>query len=518
MNGATTRPSGSSPVAAAPVPSWATSRDAFVWRSFGDGLDDRAAGSGRMRVGLVRQVAYVAIDLTMVCLGGLLAFWFTFTLQAADSGFSTATPIFFAHLAAPAYPGFLLLYSALTVLACKSQHLYRTPKEQTAMQESFAVFKAVGVATALLVLFIFTSDNRQIARGVVAAAGGFNVFTLSGWRYAKRCYVFYRARHGATASRVLIVGAGSAARAFAGWLEANRHLGYFVCGFLDGNPNKGNRVLGCVADLRRIALAEFVDQLFIPLPADREVVKQVFREAQRLRLDLNVVPDVYDGLGWHAPVHSVGGFPVLELHSQPIPAFGLAIKRGVDLVLGSLFLLLATPLLAIAATWIALDSPGPILYSALRVGKKGKKFSCYKLRTMVVGADEQKRNLRASNQRIGPFFKIDNDPRITRAGAWLRRFSLDELPQIFNVILGHMSLVGPRPHPLDDFELYGVEDLRRLDVKPGITGLWQVRARGNPSFDTSMALDLEYIENWSLALDARILLKTVPIVLRGEGR
>jgi exopolysaccharide biosynthesis polyprenyl glycosylphosphotransferase len=518
MNGAATRRSGSSPLAAARVPSWATPRDAFVWRPFNDGLGDRAPGSGRVRAGLVRQMAYVAIDLTMVCLGGLLAFWFTFALQGTGAAFSTATPIFFAHLAAPAYPGFLLLYSALTVLACKSQHLYRTPKEQSAIQETFAVFKAVGLATALLVLFIFTSDNRQIARGVVVVAGVVNVLTLVGWRYAKRRYVFHRALHGATASRVLIVGAGKSARAFASWLEANRHLGYFVCGFLDANPDKSTRVLGRISDLRRIALAGFVDQVFVPLPADRELVKQVFREVRRLRLDLNVVPDVYDGLGWHAPVHSVGGFPVLELHSQPIPAFGLAIKRFLDLVLGSLFVLLAAPLLAVAAAWITLDSPGPILYSALRVGKKGKKFSCYKLRTMVVGADEQKQGLRSSNQRVGPFFKIENDPRITRAGAWLRRFSIDELPQLFNVILGHMSLVGPRPHPLDDFELYSVEDLRRLDIKPGITGLWQVSARRDPSFDTSMALDLEYIENWSLALDATILLKTLPIVFRGEGR
>ncbi len=200
------------------------------------------------------------------------------------------------------------------------------------------------------------------------------------------------------------------------------------------------------------------------------------------------------------------------------PAFGLAAKRLLDVVLGSLGLVLSAPIVGLAAVWIALDSTGPVFYSALRVGWKGKNFRCYKLRTMVVDADAAKEELRmSSNERNGPFFKMENDPRITSAGVWLRRFSIDELPQFLNVIRGDMSLVGPRPHPLDDFELYRPQDLRRLEVKPGVTGLWQVTARRDPSFETNMALDLEYIEKWSLGLDARILLKTLPVVLRAEG-
>jgi len=511
MNGTATRRSPSPP-----VPNWASPRQFSAWPSVGDDVAARAS-SGRVRVGLLRQVTYVAIDVAMVCLGGGLVFWLTFGLQSTIGASVLSVVNFFEHVSAAAYPGFLLLYAALIVLACKSQHLYRTPKELSAIEETFTVAKAVGLATALLVLFIFTSGNREISRVVVTYAGALNVLTLGGWRYGKRRYVLRRALRGESASRVLIVGAGKSGRAFAAWLEANRQLGYSVCGFLDAQPNGDARVLGSVHDLRRVALAEFVDQLFVALPADRELVKEVFLEARRLRLDLNVVPDLYDGLGWHAPVHSIGGFPLLELHGQPIPAFGLAVKRILDVLLGSLVLILAAPILGLAALWISLDSPGPVLYSALRVGKKGKKFRCYKLRTMIANADEKKEVLRSSNERSGPFFKLENDPRITRSGAWLRKFSIDELPQVVNVILGDMSLVGPRPHPLDDFELYRVEDLRRLDVKPGLTGLWQVTARRDPSFETSMTLDLQYIECWSLALDARILLKTLPVVLRGEG-
>jgi exopolysaccharide biosynthesis polyprenyl glycosylphosphotransferase len=290
-----------------------------------------------------------------------------------------------------------------------------------------------------------------------------------------------------------------------------------VCGFLDAHPNGDARVLGSIHDLKKVALEQFVDQLFVTLPTDREVVKEIWVEARRLRLTLIVVPDIYDGLGWRAPIRAIGGFPTIELHGQPIPAFGLAVKRLLDVVVATSGLILAAPLLAVAAVWIRLDSPGPVLYSAMRVGKKGRKFRCYKMRTMVEEADAQKEKLRGENERSGPFFKMANDPRVTRCGRWMRKHSIDELPQLMNVLRGEMSLVGPRPHPLDDYERYTLEHLRRLDVKPGVTGLWQVRARRDPSFDKTMTLDLDYIENWSLRMDFGILLKTIPAVLRADG-
>jgi exopolysaccharide biosynthesis polyprenyl glycosylphosphotransferase len=276
--------------------------------------------------------------------------------------------------------------------------------------------------------------------------------------------------------------------------------------------------LGSIRDLKKVALEQFADQLFVTLPADREVVKEICVEARRLRLNLNVVPDIYDGLGWHAPLRSIGGFPVIELHGRPIPAFGLAVKRVIDVVVASVGLILVAPVLAFAALWIRLDSRGPVIYSALRVGKKGKKFRCHKLRTMVNDADAHKEKLRKANERNGPFFKMENDPRVTRCGRLLRKYSIDEVPQLVNVLRGNMSLVGPRPHPVDDYERYTFEHLRRLDVKPGITGLWQIKARRDPSFDATMMLDLDYIENWSLRMDLGILLKTIPAVLRADGR
>lgn len=464
--------------------------------------------------GLPVQIAYATIDAFFVLMSSAIVFWLRF---------GVANPLgrqrdLFASLSGRTYLSFFLLYSALVILCCISQRLYSTPRDRGFMAETVMVIKAVCVATTLLVFFIFASGNKDISRLVISGAGAINVLTLSGWRATKRHFLMRRTAAGHGISRVLIVGAERQGRALARWLEENRHLGYGVCGFLDAHPNGDARVLGSLRDLRAVALSHFIDELFITLPSDRELVKEMVLEARQLRLGLKIVPDLYDGLGWRAPLHMIGGFPVMDLHWQPIPTLGLALKRAMDILFALVGLALVSPILAIAALWILFDSPGPVVYAALRVGKKGRKFRCYKLRTMVEDADQHKEILRHKNEREGPFFKMSKDPRITRSGQWLRRFSIDELPQLINVLLGDMSLVGPRPHPVDDFERYTPENLRRLDVKPGVTGLWQVTARCDPSFETNMALDLDYIENWSLHLDIQILLKTLPEVLRGAGR
>jgi exopolysaccharide biosynthesis polyprenyl glycosylphosphotransferase len=512
MNGTATRRA-----AAAPAPEWMPGIVVETWPPAEPAHAARAR-SASARGGLARQATYAAIDFALVCLGGASAFWVRFGFANPFGATTLSLNGFSGQMTVRTYPGFLVLYAAMMVLACISQDLYRTARELSALEESTKVAKAVGLATSLLALFIFTSGNKEISRVVVAGAGALNVVTLAGWRYGKRRYVLGRASHGFGVSRVLIVGAGMMGRNFAAWLSENRQLGFHVCGFLDAHPNGDPRVLGSFQDLRRVALGQFVDQLFITLPADREVVKEMFLEARQLRLNLNVVPDLYDGLAWRAPVQSIGGFPVIQLHGQPIPIFGLAVKRVMDVMGATLGLVAAAPLLALAAAWIYFDSPGPVFYSALRVGRKGRKFRCFKLRTMVAEAEAQKECLRGANERSGPCFKMENDPRITRCGRWLRKYSVDELPQLVNVLRGEMSLVGPRPHPMDDFARYNIEHLRRLDVKPGVTGLWQVTSRRDPSFEATMAQDLKYIQTWSLRLDVQVLLRTAAVVLEGEGQ
>ncbi len=216
------------------------------------------------------------------------------------------------------------------------------------------------------------------------------------------------------------------------------------------------------------------------------------------------------------------GLPVQLFRTAAVPKprvsqLALLAKRAIDIVLAAFGLIAVSPLLAVISAVIKLDSPGPALYSAPRAGKHGRTFVCFKFRTMIDHADRLKEKLRTKNERQGAFFKMVRDPRVTRVGRVLRRYSLDEIPQLWNVLIGDMSLVGPRPHPLDDFKFYVPQDLRRLDVTPGITGLWQVTARTDPSFQRNMALDLEYIERWTLSMDVRILYKTIFAVVRGTG-
>jgi exopolysaccharide biosynthesis polyprenyl glycosylphosphotransferase len=463
------------------------------------------------------QVLYVLADASFILLNGFAIYVLRFA-YGAPTGLLRGE-----RLNLPAYPsyseylGFLLLYGVLILLLFQSQDLYRTARTRSALDETLAVFNAVLIATLLLTVFIYLSNVKIISRLVVGGSAVLNVVTLSAWRLWRRRVVERRLARGIGTRNVLIVGAGKVGQALANYFDANQRLGFVIKGFLDETHNADPRLLGGIEDLSRIARAHFVDEVFITIPSARDLVRAVALEARRNRLDVKVVPELYGGLAWRAPLEYLGDFPVMSLHREPIPVLGLIAKRAIDVVGAALGLLMLSPLLAVIAIAIRLDSSGPVLYRSPRVGKKGRRFTCYKFRSMISNADELKDSLRNLNQRQGPTFKISHDPRITRLGRFLRQTSLDELPQLWNVLRGEMSLVGPRPHPTDDFAQYQLEHLRRLDVTPGITGLWQVSARRAPSFERNLALDLQYIENWNLWLDLKILLKTIPAVVAGNG-
>lgn len=490
-----------------------------VWSdpaSYSDRPTQRAPGR-HFRGGRRIQLLYALIDVWAVVTNGVIAFLLRFAhagpLQWFKGKFGLA-----AGLPYIGYEGFLFLYVGLILLFCDWQDLYRTPRMRSAFEESTAVVKAVSLATLLLTAFIFIFGNKFISRIVVAICLFLNAASLAAWRYAKRQIVIHRAMNGIGLRNAAIIGAGRVGRELARQLEENKLLGYEFKGFLDGNHSGDPRTLGKIEDLLRIAKSQFLDDVFITIPSERELVKWVVLEAQKQRLNIKVVPELYDGLCWNAPIQHVGDFPVMEVHWKAIPTLGLFVKRVFDISLSLSGLVLFSPLFLVLAAAIKLDSCGPALYRSRRVGKKGRPFTCVKFRTMVFNAEEMKESLRHRNERKGPFFKISNDPRITRLGKFLRNYSLDELPQLWNVLKGDMSLVGPRPHPLDDFQQYSLDHFCRLDVKPGITGLWQVKARHDPSFETNMKLDLEYIENWDLSLDLRILMLTIPVVFQGRGQ
>jgi exopolysaccharide biosynthesis polyprenyl glycosylphosphotransferase len=483
-----------------------------------NGRDPKSSWVLRAPGGRWIQIAYVLMDVLLVSFVAAVVFYLRFAPDRSAVLSRLRLSGLREYLASGPYLGFLVVYLALIVLFCQSQHLYRTLRSRSPLAESYAVIKAVAMATFLLTAFLYLSGTTTISRLVVGFTGLLGAFALASWRLWKHEIVKQRVARGYGARNVLIVGAGRIGRALAQHLSENKQLGYVVKGFLDQNKNGDPRVLGRTEDLSKVALAHFIDEVFITIPSQRAVVASVTLEARRHRLGVKVVPELYDGLGWHAPIRYVGDFPIMELHWEPIPGPGLLVKRLLDVTLSLVGLIVLMPLFALIALAIKLDTPGPAIYRQKRIGKKGRIFDFYKFRTMVWNAEGLKERLLHLYERDGPFFKISEDPRVTRLGRFLRRYSLDELPQLWNVLTGDMSLVGPRPHPLDDFEKYGLEHLRRLDVKPGITGLWQVTARQDPSFTTNMALDLEYIENWNLIMDLKILVQTIPATLRGDGQ
>jgi exopolysaccharide biosynthesis polyprenyl glycosylphosphotransferase len=245
----------------------------------------------------------------------------------------------------------------------------------------------------------------------------------------------------------------------------------------------------------------------------RDVMKEVRADGVNLCAD----PDIYERLVWNLPVDYIGQFPIVRLDSGQVRESGFLLKRIFDIVFSALILVLLSPVLLAIAIAIKLDSLGPVLYSSERVGKMGCVFRCAKFRTMVWDADVRRCDVIKLNERDGVLFKIADDPRVTRLGRFLRKYSLDELPQFFNVLCGDMSVVGPRPPLANEVREYNLSHLRRLDVLPGITGLWQVQARQDPSFDSYISLDLAYIEWWSMWLDFKIIVRTIGVVFSGTG-
>jgi exopolysaccharide biosynthesis polyprenyl glycosylphosphotransferase len=338
--------------------------------------------------------------------------------------------------------------------------------------------------------------------------------TLSRWL---RQFVWKRRRRQTESRKILIIGGGPIARSIAQALRNDPLRRTTVCGFVDNDLPLSPAVLGRIADLDWLARSEFIDEVILALPGQPAQAREAAEAAFRNHLDIRAVPDLPPGPWPDSGVDRIGDVPIVTLHREPLPSAALFLKRLLDVTGAAIGLVLASPLMAMVALLIRLGSHGPVVYAAERTGAKGRRFRCYKFRSMVSDAEHLKEDLRARNQRHGPIFKMDDDPRITRVGHIIRRYSLDELPQLWNVLRGEMSLVGPRPHPIDEVNHYELQQFRRLDVKPGITGLWQITARDCPSFELNMHLDLTYIENWSLLLDLRILASTVRVLFVPEG-
>jgi len=324
--------------------------------------------------------------------------------------------------------------------------------------------------------------------------------------------------------RVLIIGAGEVGRTVMRNLIAQPDLGYRVIGFLDDDPIKSEsdigpiKALGNLDNLPQTIQDNAIDQVIITLPWQyhRKTVRLV-ADAEQAGVRARVVPDLFQLSLGGVDVEAINGIPLISIKESALIGFNQAVKRALDLTLGGLAMILLSPFWLAIAVGIKLDSPGPVFFRQERVGKDGKTFTVFKFRSMYQDAEERLEKLRAHNEADGPLFKMKDDPRRTRVGRFIRKTSLDETPQLINVLRGEMSIVGPRPGLPSEVAQYQEWHRKRLEVQPGITGLWQVSGRSNLTFDEMVMLDIYYAENWSVGMDLRIMLRTVPQVLFGEG-
>jgi len=272
-------------------------------------------------------------------------------------------------------------------------------------------------------------------------------------------------------------------------------------------------------DLYEQFKTKVVDEVFIHLPDySREKIEELIIKLESMGVTVHVNIDYFNNVLAHKTTESFAGFTVLSYEASTFDYRRLLIKRIMDIfgsLVGIFLTLILAPFIALA---IKLESKGPILFGQTRVGKNGRYFKLYKFRSMYMDAEERKQELLSQNEMEGPMFKLESDPRITKVGAFLRKTSLDELPQFFNILAGHMSLVGTRPPTVDEFKEYQLYYRRRLSIKPGLTGLWQVSGRSDiTDFKEVVKLDLQYIDNWSLTSDIRIILMTLLVVLKRKG-
>jgi len=385
------------------------------------------------------------------------------------------------------------------------------------------VGKPVALGGLFLGAVIFVVQAKYFSRSLfVAFLVIFYVLVLSEKVVIRLCQRYVR-RKGFNYRSVLIVGINEGAARIADVLHEHREYGFRVAGLVNGYGQDyiqadNYKVLGSIADLEEIVDQHIVDDIIFALPLDQlsRCESQILK-CEEIGLKIHIRADFAHSIFSRTYLGTVSGIPILTLASTPHMAAEVILKRILDVLVASTGLLLTAPLMGMIAALVKLDSPGPALFRQVRSGLNGRRFVFLKFRSMVYDAERQREALLGSNEMSGPVFKMQNDPRITRIGSFLRRTSLDELPQFWNVVRGDMSLVGPRPPLPAEVQKYQRWQRRRLSMKPGITCLWQVKGRNSIDFDEWMKLDMQYIDNWSLGLDFKILAKTIPAVLFSRG-
>lgn len=462
-------------------------------------------------------------DALVVLCAFWLAWWLRYTVEIGG-------PV--AESAEQPFSYFYTVVAILIVLVVGLLQVrggYRLPRWTTMLDEAFLVVGAVNLAMTIVILYAFV-QRFSPSRLVFLYAWLLIIVLLVSKRIVLRHLRARLWRRGIGLDRVLVVGAGQAGQRVLQWLHGQPQLGYEVVGVIDDVPPPPGwgiaterRVvypphLGTCEDIGEIVRTRRIDEVIIALPptAHRQMAA-IVDQCRAQDVEFKLVPDLFELTMDSVHIHDVAGLPMIALRPARITGLDYAVKRTMDIVVAALVLTVLAPLLLLVALLIKLDSPGSVLYRQERVGKNGRRFICYKFRSMYEGADRQKAAL-AVTENVDPRrIKIPDDPRRTRVGKIIRPTSIDELPQFINVLLGDMSVVGPRPQVPDEVARYDDWHYARLQVTPGLTGLWQVSGRSDLTFDEMVRLDLYYAEHWSPLLDLKIILRTVPAVLTSRG-
>ena len=379
-------------------------------------------------------------------------------------------------------------------------------------------------ALALLALIIGTTQfalKQHVSRAFFFLYYATAFLLLSGNRLTVRLAAYAARRRGYNTRAFAVVGSVEMSGKLVRAISIHREWGYAFEGHIledDAPMPDGRRVLGRLSDLALILERHVLDEIIFAVPRERlEVIERAVLLCEEQGVSVKILLDLFPARTAKMSVEELDGMPLLAMTSVPSETVPLVGKRIFDVLVGAIALVVTSPLFLLVAAAIKLDSPGPVFFRQRRVGLHGRPFWLYKFRSMVAGAERMLGDLQHRNEMDGPVFKMRDDPRVTRVGRWLRRSSMDELPQFWNVLRGDMSVVGPRPPIPGEVKQYESWQRKRLAVRPGITCTWQISGRNEVEFEKWMQLDLHYIENWSLWHDLKIVLLTIPAVFRGRG-
>jgi exopolysaccharide biosynthesis polyprenyl glycosylphosphotransferase len=444
-------------------------------------------------------------------------------LGCAVVGVFMAAQVRFGSNVTAMYLGLSLALPVLWIAALWLAGAYDVRFIGTGSDEYRKVLNAGVSLTAAVAIFSYTV-NLQLSRAyVVIALPSITVLDLFA-RFAMRKRLHARRMRGKCLHNVVAVGHELAVAALATELGRDKYHGLTVVGACVVRPGECDEVVGVpvyggLDDITAAVKAFDADTVAVTTCPEMDGVRlrSLAWELEKTGTDLCVSPALLDVAGPRTTIRPTAGLTLLHVDHPQLTGFRLVLKGLFDRCAAAAALVMLAPVMATLAAAVWLHDRGPALFTQLRVGKDGHSFRMYKFRTMVVDAEQRRAELLPGNDSDGVLFKLRKDPRVTAVGAHLRRLSLDELPQLFNVFLGDMSLVGPRPALPDEAEKYAEHVRRRLVVKPGLTGLWQVNGRSDLSWEESVRLDLRYVENWSFALDLQILWKTISVMVRGSG-